>query len=148
MSSDFMAINQSNDVVLTKKLHEAVVNYGALMSRISSNIGSNYNDVVEVPAYTASLGTLKTKWDALAISADRLTIIMEKSLGLYEVWANEVSNFNSVITKSSSFRSVVESNIASIPMSFDVTGRHVFVTASAGVQAALQSEVNDILQHF
>ena len=143
-----MPIADSNDVLATKHAHSQAVEYGKLLQRAKDNIGGNYADVIQIPAYTYSLLNAKAAFDALAVSGPRLTFIMETALGLYEDWSAQSADFNAVFTKAPTLRTLVENNIDEFPLTFTATGRQQFATASASIQTSLATQLDNILMHY
>ena len=143
-----MGAHDNQDYQAAIHLYKQLKAFGGLLSAISDNNGVNYEHVTQVPSHVYSLSNAQSAWDALAVTSERTTQIMESPPMLYSDWSAVSADFASILSKAPAFGALVESNVAAIPMTYAATGRHEFKTASQSVQDTIQASVDDILQHF
>jgi hypothetical protein len=136
-----------NDVRAVSQLHGSLVDFGIFVQGVSDAVGTDYTDLVKLPARVTSLLNAKTAFDSLNISNARINAILESNLG-YDDFSLHIADFAAIFTKAPAFRTLVENNIGMLPPSYDSNHRLVFVSAAAGVQTAITNNCNDILQHY
>ncbi len=139
-------INTTVDLTSVARMHSAVVDFGALVQEIASNVGSDYSALITIPSRVTNLLAQKAAFDSAGLSAARIAEIAEKNLG-YASWSDHTADFAAIFTKAAAFRDAVVANVSSLTPSY-TNNQLVWVTAPAGVQSAISGHCADILSHY
>ena len=138
--------NSTNHIHAIARIHGAVVDFIKFLENIQANIGIEYSQVLNVPSRVTNLLSQKSTFDGLSIPLPTVISVLENNHG-YEIWSpTHTLDFEDIFSKAAVFRSIVETNITSIPATYSVTHNIQYVTATQVVQDAINTQINGILE--
>lgn len=127
--------------------HNEIANFILFLRGVQADIGTDYKFALQIPARATRLINAKSTFDALSLDSVLVKRLLEKDKGYIDWTPTHTSDVNSIVSKATTLRTLVENNVDRFPASYSASHQLQYVTANAATQTALNNQINSILTH-